>query len=258
MGNTLTLLLNIINKEDMNSVNYKIADYLLHHLGEIEQITTGQLATDCHVSKSTISRFCKHLGLEDFFDLQVMIRHPFVDQYDNLSHLNSLNSVQEYIEKVKKDVESIEKVYIDDVINDLLDYESVYVMGHMQSSLPAYNLQYNLAQVGKYIKCIDNVVVQKRIIANATNNDLIIIFSNSGKFAERILIKKSELKKCMGKIYVISLNSPNITPFYVHRWISWKSQSDSFISMNTMFSLSQIMVIKFLKKFYKNSVLDNK
>ena len=48
-------------KED--SYNCRIAAWLLGHLGE--NITAEQIAKECFVSKSAVSRFCREVGFED-------------------------------------------------------------------------------------------------------------------------------------------------------------------------------------------------
>lgn len=74
MNNTLTLLLGVINHSPADSINYRIADDLLHHIRDIEHLSTSYLAKQCHVSKLAISLYCKSIGLEDFLDLQLMMR----------------------------------------------------------------------------------------------------------------------------------------------------------------------------------------
>lgn len=67
------LLLGVIEKEDPGSTDYIIADYILHNVYELGKCSSLELAQGCNVSKSSISRFCRNIGLEDFFTLKVLI-----------------------------------------------------------------------------------------------------------------------------------------------------------------------------------------
>ena len=58
-----------------DSTNCRIASYLLAHVQEAEDLGVEQLAAACYVSKSSISRFCREIGLEDFTELRDLLRH---------------------------------------------------------------------------------------------------------------------------------------------------------------------------------------
>ena len=151
MNNTLTLLLGVINHSPADSINYRIADYLLHHIGEIDHLSTSYLAKQCHVSKSAISRFCKTIGLEDFLDLQLMLRSS---QY--LLEMSAFSyPFEQYVKDIKNNMTLLSAVSTSELITDLYRYQSVSVMGHMQSHLAASNLQYSLSQFGRFVRCSD-------------------------------------------------------------------------------------------------------
>lgn len=252
MENTLTLLLSIINKFPNESPNYKIADYLLHNMGEIHHMTTGSLAQQCHVSKSAVSRFCRLIGLEDFLDLQIMIRsgqHSFHHlQYEPYD-------CRHFIDHVQQDLDSLLHLHIHSLVNDLHQYQSIYVMGHLQSSLPAYNLQYHLAQSGKFIQCYDSVVEQKKILLHATSDDLIIIFTYSGKFFDRIMMRPAQLHSCHAKIYVISMMANDNPPSFIDHWITCHAY-DHMIAPVILTTLTQMIVMTYYQTWQNVSQIE--
>lgn len=249
MNNTLTLLLNVINKEDSDSINYKIADYLLHHLGQLHHMSTSFLARECHVSKSAISRFCRYIGLEDFLDLQIMARTPLLSIEDQFLSYNKETLVSDYLTSVHHQIQSLTGIQLDSLIADIDLYEHVYVMGHMQSSLPAYNLQYDLAQLGKYIRCIDDVVTQKQILLNASSNDLIIIFSSSGNFIQHTFIRELEMKSCQARIYMITLTDIQKKSSYIYKYISYPKLAHTHTSVMAMIAITNIIVLKYYQRY---------
>ena len=54
-----------------DSYNCRIASWLLGHLGE--QVSAKEIAQACFVSISAVSRFCKDIGLEDFYALRELL-----------------------------------------------------------------------------------------------------------------------------------------------------------------------------------------
>ena len=62
-----------------NYVNLKENDhyvwsYIMEHKKECEHLSIEELAKRCHVSRTTILRFAKRLGLKGYAELKVYIR----------------------------------------------------------------------------------------------------------------------------------------------------------------------------------------
>ena len=70
MGMLFNRLLIILNEEDRNSTNYHIALLMLEHIEDLQTMSIGQLAALCDVSKSTVSKFIRYIGYEDFSDFR--------------------------------------------------------------------------------------------------------------------------------------------------------------------------------------------
>ena len=70
MFNLIIILLSLINSEVNESNNYKIAKYILENITELENCSITELAKKCYVSNSSISRFCRDIGLNDYNDLK--------------------------------------------------------------------------------------------------------------------------------------------------------------------------------------------
>ena len=61
-----SMLLTCYNSEKHGSVNHTLSKYLLEHIDTIKDLNIKDLADACFMSPSTVSRFCKSLGLSDF------------------------------------------------------------------------------------------------------------------------------------------------------------------------------------------------
>lgn len=246
MNNTLTLLLSVKNKEAIDSINYKIADYLLKNLGQLNHMTTSFLASECHVSKSAISRFCRCIGLEDFINLQIMARTPMQDPQEKFHMFSKQDGSSSYLESIQKQLTALKDIDVAEVVDDIYKYENIYLMGHMQSSLPAFNLQYDFAPFGKYMNCVDDIVRQKEILNHANQKDLIIVFSSSGHFFKHSFIR--DLKFTQSRIYLISTSNIR-KPSYVYKNIIVDIKNQTYTSIFSMMLLSQFITLKYNQRY---------
>ena len=57
-------LINLLNDSEYDSTEAHIAESLLGIIKEIEHMPIDQVADKCHISKSTLSKFVKRLGLK--------------------------------------------------------------------------------------------------------------------------------------------------------------------------------------------------
>ena len=65
-GKLPIVFLSTLASEKKDSTNSQIATYLLNHLDDIKNIGIQEMAKEYSVAMSSISRFCKEIGLNDF------------------------------------------------------------------------------------------------------------------------------------------------------------------------------------------------
>lgn len=94
MYNLTIILLSTINSELINSNNYRIAKYILENMRALEDISITELAKECYVSNSSISRFCRDIGLRDYNELK--------SQLQSTSQLTSMPKINSIIKVIKK------------------------------------------------------------------------------------------------------------------------------------------------------------
>lgn len=105
MSNIRIQLLNVINRESSDSMNFIIAQYILENLDRRKVITTKELADNCNVSKSSISRFCRKIGYEDFMELQYAIAtyNSFIaERFSHIDGVTTKDYVVNYFERSKE------------------------------------------------------------------------------------------------------------------------------------------------------------
>lgn len=242
MSNIRIQLLNIINREDYNSMNFIIAKYLLENLERKKTISTKELAQECNVSKSSISRFCRKLGYEDFLELQIAIGsyHSFGDErFSNLKGDSTGELIQSYFQCIQNTIDRRGQFFdteaLEALVRDIHDYERVVVMGHVQSAFPAVSLQHYLTILHKFVYCTQDISEEKEMLETFDERGLIIIFSAGGKFIERVLDGMGVMKrKHLPKIYMITCSRTKHLPFvskYIELMESYNYTSPVFLEM---------------------------
>lgn len=69
--NILTSLLEVLNRGAEDSTDTVIAQYLLDHYAELEELNIYDVASECFCSRSSIQRFSKDIGFDSFTDLKL-------------------------------------------------------------------------------------------------------------------------------------------------------------------------------------------
>lgn len=169
-------------KEDSN--NCRIARYLLERLEHLEDVSIELLAEECFVSKSTVSRFCRDIGLEDFGELRDLLRQT---ETTFTLYGKDLPPKEQGLDFCRRVNESLA------LVADTLDYEAlcrlaaelqkadrIAVFGLLKGETAAISLQSDLVMWGKNAVTKVSFREQTDYLAAARQSDLIIIFSYTG------------------------------------------------------------------------------
>lgn len=219
MGILLNRILVVLIEEDLDSTNYHIAMIILERFSELDVITIGELSKLCNVSKSTISKFVRHIGFEDYQEFRDAIPNKEHSEYSynsNVMQYIESESIEKYKNAIITDINSLTKILsnnnIDRLANDLISYKKVAAFGLLYSETAAIDLQTKLAYNNKFIFTSINDVKQHEYIENANSDTLIIIFSHSGNYLMKHQmvdgeIHKSAFEKTKAKIVLITSNN---------------------------------------------------
>lgn len=234
------ILLALLNNEKKDSIDFIIAKYILENVDNLQHISIMDLSNACHVSKSTISRFCRKIGLEDFSEIKHELYN--VDFYRDSKFCFELNNSDDsYLLKVANQITKLHNYLdydkINQLVKDIYEYPRVITVGHMQSQLAAFNLQEELFVSRKVTFCPSLYNLQLDYFKNCTKDDLIIVFSNEGGFFEKIFMRKLKINELKdAKIYFITSNKRVKYYEYTNEVILVPDNND-FISHPTQFNL---------------------
>ena len=221
MGILYNRLLIILNDEDPGSTYYHIALVMLRHLESLHEIPIHKLAELCDVSKSTISKFIRFIGYEDFADYRyaaVFEQNKYYNRFNyatNVMEYIEDHSIDSYIFSVQQDIavtyEYLDWSAIDRLVLDLVHYKKIAAFGLMFSETAALDFQIKLAYNKKFIVTNLNDQKQERFIRNADEDTLLIIFSDSGQFIDKYntiadFLDKKIFNETKAKVVLITSN----------------------------------------------------
>ena len=223
-GKLPIVFLSTLASEKKDSTNSQIATYLLNHLDDIKDIGIQEMAKECSVAMSSISRFCKEIGLNDFNELRELLitTNMTFEQDSTSSKAKDSSKVKESITMVEK---SIDIQQIDALCKEIQKYEQVGIFGLLKAGSVAFNLQSDLLMLGKQTYSNISYKQQLQYISSTNENDLLIIFSYTGSYFDYPDIRtlKNQLKK--PQIWLISSKQESY-PDFIDHVITFDSKQD--------------------------------
>lgn len=234
-------LLTFLNGQTIDSTNYHIALTMVNHYKEVQTSSIGEIAKLCAVSKSTISKFARTLGFDDYLDLKdnaTLVEDRFNNPLNYLS--NILTSIEregfdQYFDAVIKDItyfkNHLDIHSIDRIAQAIADHEEVVTFGLIFSESAAVDFQYKLAYNGKYLRTFQDDLVQEEFLKQATEDTLIILFTNSGNYLTKQQIrlgtpKKNIFSQTKAKIIVVTSNPQVAQLPFVEETLVFPHQTD--------------------------------
>lgn len=237
MGSLYIRLFVVLNEEKPDSAFYHIALMMLKHMDALQSFSIGELSMICNVSKSTISKFIRKIGYEDFADFRyaaIFMDNKYrtdINYVDNVMGFLERNSPDVYFLTVIQDItatwRNMDWNAVDRLVKDIAEYEEVAAFGYMFSESAALDLQIKLGFNRKFIFTKQNDLKQDEYIERAGADTLIIIFSDSGEYLNRYpcisdFTNKRIFDRTKAKIVVVTSNpevekDPRVA-YYVPYW----------------------------------------
>ncbi len=187
MNNKLkVLLLSLLSSTHEDETNCRIASYILENIDEVREMNIVELARVCFVSNSSVSRFCREIGLRDFSELRQLME-PTTNSYHIIGKTSDfqLNTTQ-YIEQVEEGIrlvkEGIDYEKVERIVDDLMNYQRIAAFGMLNAESVAMGLQNDMLLFRKMITTKVSFQQQNDFLERTDRDDLIIIFSSMGMF----------------------------------------------------------------------------
>ena len=241
MFNLIIILLSTLNDEPKGSNNYKIAKYMIENMRDLEEYSLTDLAQACYVSNSSISKN----QIAKFSVEAARLKRKFdYEKYESSSMFQSY--VKNVISNLNYFLENDIEKQINTLVQEISSYQKIAAFGYMQSESVACNLQFDLQTSGKLIFSCFNIKDQADYITDADENNLIIIFSESGTYFDRIFPRAKPFKsnKKKPKICMITSDQSIEYPF-IDFYIRYNSKGGYASHPYPLQLISDLICIKY-------------
>lgn len=251
-GKLPVVFLSTIASEKNGSINSVIASYILDHLDELQDMGIKDIAKKCNVAVSSVSRFCKEIGLRDFVELrELLLSTDFYFEEQSLSH-SFHQRINDYSAKVKDSIqmvqETIDKQQVIKLCDDIQSYQRIAVFGLLKAGGVAVNLQSDLFMLGKQVYTNISYTEQMQYITTANENDLIIIFSYTGSYFDYQDLRSLKKRLIIPKIWMIS-SCQREYPSFIDEVISFQSLQDQASHPYQLQFIASIIAQEYAKKY---------
>ena len=150
--NLLTTLLSILNKNDEDDTSFVIAKYILNNLKDIENRSIYKVAEDCYLSRSSVQRFIKEIGYDNYTQMKQSIAEVIQHEealLDYTDHTDYSNYILDSINSMTDDIaETAKKNGFKNLLNRFIQAKSVVLLAAEDSSHACKLLQQQLLPRG--------------------------------------------------------------------------------------------------------------
>lgn len=222
----------VLNTSEPDSSDYRIASYLIENIYKVQHFGIQDVADACFVSKSSVSRFCRRIGYNDFLAMSQSIKYVQMRTYkrfDEYLDLPAAEMAGAYLDQLEGCIRQVRAYATDEVLAGLAEllvrYERIGIFGQMHSYAVALNFQFEMAALGRYVSCFTMMPQQEDFILESGPETLVIVISSGGRYFQDfsryfdyqtknrpylvLITNNQRLKKCVpyDKVYIVPSDS---------------------------------------------------
>ncbi|TDW25083.1 RpiR family transcriptional regulator [Breznakia blatticola] len=187
-------LLQVINEQDKDDTNYILAKYFLEHYLELRDANIYTVADDCFVSRSSVRRFCKYIGYENFKDL----KNEFKSMSHEFSYFIGLQkgheSLTDYAKWTQNELltmpaevdHNIHEADYEKIVSYIHNSNHVVLLSSYSSNMVLLEFQRPLVLSGKIVNVMSDTNIDEQSLLELSENDYLMVVSTSGQFAKEL------------------------------------------------------------------------
>ena len=206
-----------LKKDSFTKKELMLYDVLKDNLQNILSFSASDLSKQYNISQSTITRFCQKIGYDGYNEFKFDVFRSGKQGNSSKDNLSTLDAYIKLIEILKS---SIDYQQLNQFASDIVNAESIIILGMHKSALPAKLLQYNLYKYGKkanFIDYEDNVNDFQQLI---NQDDMVIIYTNRGIVLGSINTTLKDMsKKLSFNLSIITMNDKLSIKKYTNNYI---------------------------------------
>lgn len=206
--NLLYELNRFINDAD-DSVDEVLAIYFLTNFSNAKFFNIYDIAAECNVSRSSIRRFAKKLGYDNFLSLKkymISVSEIHDQTFPDANYRKVLTiSIHDVINELDERMDTDQVEYI---CKKIMQSKNVYLTCNGNSLSAVKNFQVNCSAIGQPSKLIYGKNKFSMLTGKSTSRDLLIVISLSGIYSNEI---STILKQFKGHKILVTVN--RLAPF---------------------------------------------
>ena len=210
-------------KNQLTSIEKKIAEYILEDPERIKNLNTYEIAKNCDISQASIVRFSKKLGFSGFPDFKLSLSQDIgnrkAESHVNIMHeeLKSTDSFEIIGKKVAtENIRAVNNTYeitdfneLEKAVQAINNARKIMLVGVGFSGIVARDFYFKLMELGKVASFENDSHMQLSYLSTMNENDILFVISHSGKTLE--LFNLAKVAKNKG-IKIITLTSVASNP----------------------------------------------
>lgn len=185
-------------KNQLTSMEKRIAEYVLEDPERIKNLNTYDVAKNCKVSQATIVRFAKKMGFSGFPEFKLTLSQDIGNRKAE-SHINIMheelkpNDTFEIIGKkvANENIRAVNNTYeitdfneLEKAVQAINKARKIMLVGVGFSGIVAKDFYFKLMELGKVASFENDSHMQLSYISTMNENDILFVISHSGKTLE--------------------------------------------------------------------------
>ena len=207
----LSALSLISSTHEFSGTEQRIVDYILDHREEAPTMTAAQLARRSGTSEATISRFCKHLGFDNYRSFQFSLGRDLTLKHDGLDLDGeiSLDNVEDSLKSIlatkmgelEATLRGIDGACVRNVVKRLAGANVIQIAAVGNTNSVALDATFKFSQLG--LRCTTHEVNEIAVGFALTMQpkDALLVISNSGR--SQRLMRVAQAAKNRGACVIV-------------------------------------------------------
>ena len=170
----------------------KIAKYIIHHPGDVVDMTVGELSQASGASEASVSRFCKRIGLKGFHHLKISLAKELVESHSSNGSVSNRISISDVsgslesilankIDELTQTIHMIDSLKLESILKSILASQHIYFIAVGNTVPVALDGCFKFNQIGILSSTSSILETELGMVLNLTPHDMVIAISNSGE-----------------------------------------------------------------------------
>lgn len=172
-------MFSIQNIQGLNDLELSVYQYVMQHQDAIPYMRIRELASDAHVSTTTILRFCKKMGCEGYSEFKLKMKEQ-IGRKENVHVPEDLSELRAFLERV--DSKNYQQ-RLDEAASMIAQADRVFCVGIANSGYVAQYAARYFSSFGKFSMAITDPFYPMWQL-NPIQNTAALVFSISGEVSQ--------------------------------------------------------------------------